>query len=231
MLKRLQRFDGILFDMGDVFYDATTWRRWLTAELNGRGIGCTYDNLVVRWERLLVDVYCGRASYWERFTTLLSSFSLPDSAALEVTKAARECAEAVTRRRRLFDGVAHTLAQLNELGVRLGVLTDTELPGRRIRGTLDSLGIGHLFHAVVSSHDIGHAKPERAAFDAAVIALSVDPGRCAFVGHDAEELHGAGESGLYTIAYNFANGVTADAYLKDFADLIGIVVPNTIPTA
>jgi putative hydrolase of the HAD superfamily len=231
MLNRALRFDGIVFDMGDIFYDATPWRRWLTSELNSRGVPCSYEALVTRWEKLLVDVYCGRASYWERFAELLESLEVSSSGALEVTSEARVRAEAVQQNRRLFDGIATTLARLDDMGLRLGVLTDTESTEARIRATLDSFDIGRHFDAVVSSRDIGHAKPERAAFEAAVHAMGVAVAGCAFVGHDPEELDGAKSVGLHTIAYNHADGVTADVHLKDFSDLISVVSSDAIPAA
>lgn len=223
------RFDGVLFDMGDIFYDASEWRHWLTQELNDRGVSCTYEELVQRWERLLVDVYCGRADYWQRFATLLESFNLAANDRSDVTSSACAKASEVQQHRRLFDGVRETLSQLDEMGLRLGVLSDTESPGHRIRATLDSLEIGCHFAAVISSRDIGHAKPERAAFEAAILAMGISREACAFVGHEAEELDGARNSGLYTIAFNASTDAKADTYLKKFADLTTIVSMSTLP--
>jgi HAD superfamily hydrolase (TIGR01509 family) len=225
------RFNGLLFDMGDVFYDASGWRHWLTVELNDRGVPCSYEELVGRWENLLVDVYCGRAEYWERFTMLLDSLGVPATVARALASTARLQARVVQQDRQLFDGVAPTLEKLHDMGLRLGVLTDTESTGDRIRATLDSFGIERYFDAIVSSRDIGHAKPERAAYEAAVKALGIATAGCAFVGHDVAELDGATSAGLHTIAYNHPHGAIADFHLKDFTDLISIVSSDRITAA
>lgn len=225
------RFDGILFDMGDIFFDATPWRRWLTQELCGRAVAITYEELVVLWESLLVDVYCGRASYWDRFAHLLDRVGLRAEQVDEVTVMARSCSHEVQRDRCLFDGVSDTLAELKRLGLRLGVLSDTESPGSRIRASLASFGIADYFTAIVSSRDIGHAKPELTAFQSAVDAIDVRIDRCAFVGHDVDELDGASAAGIFTIAYNHVDGVAADVHIKHFAELVSVVQPPTVPAA
>ncbi len=221
------RFDGLIFDAGDVLFDATPWRRWLAGRLQSLGVKITYDELVERWEALLADVYCGRADYWKRFDEMLAPMGLDARQALEVAADARKKGKEVLVGRKPFEGVARTLADLQAAGVKLVVLSDTESDEKQARRVLVSLGIEGYFNAVITSRDIGYAKPAPEAYQAAVEALGVARESCGFVGHDADELAGAGEAGLYAIAYNCDPAVPADVYIEQFSDLGKLVSANS----
>lgn len=220
------RFEGLIFDMGDVFYDATPWRRWLTGRLQSLGVEITYDQLVEKWESLLVDVYCGHGDYWKRFDELLASVGLDVKLARPLAADAWGKGKEVQVDRKCFDGVGETLARLKAEGVKLAVLSDTESSQEEARAGLRQLGIERYFDAVVTSRDIGYAKPAREAYQAAADALAVAPQRCGFVGHDAGELAGAKKHGLCSIAYNCDPAVAAtaaDVYIEQFSDLSNLV--------
>jgi len=217
------RFGGLIFDMGDVLFDASLWRRWLTARLRGSGVDITYDRLVDKWEALLVDVYKGRSEYWKQFGVLLTSLGLTESQADELAAAARARGRQVRSERRLFDGVEATLAKLKEAGVKMAVLSDTQSGQDRIREILRSLRIERYFDAVVTSADTGCVKPEKAAYEAAAHALGLDLSRCAFVGHDVDELQGARRAGLFAVAYNCDPKAPADLHVGHFSQLLSVV--------
>lgn len=217
------RFDGIIFDAGDILYDASVWRRWLAGQLQALGAEISYEQLVETWESLLVDVYCGRADYWSRFHELLEGFDIGGVQADELTAAARVKGQEVQIGRKPFDGVPETLEKLKATGVKLAVLSDTESGQEKVRATLRQLGIESFFDAVVTSRDIGHVKPSVAAFEAAMEAIDVRVERCAFVGHDVDELDGARHAKLFAVAYNHHPGVDGDVCIEDFRDLWGIV--------
>lgn len=221
------RLDGLIFDVGDVFFDATPWRRWLAGRLRSLDVKITYEQLVEKWESLLVDVYCGRADYWTRFNQLLALVGLNGEQTQQVTAAAKAKAKEVQVGRELFEGVARTLEDLQADGVKLAVLSDTESDEKDARRMLRSLGIERYFDAVVTSRDIGHAKPAGEAYQAAVEALGVAPESCGFVGHDMDELAGAGEAGLCPIAYNCDPAAPADVYIERFSDLSNLVLANS----
>ncbi len=220
------RFEGLIFDMGDVFFDATPWRRWLTDRLQSLGVKITYDQLVEKWESLLVDVYCGRADYWKRFDELLASVGLDVKLARPLAADARDKGKEVQVDRKPFDGVGETLARLKAEGVKLAVLSDTESSGEEVRAGLRQLGLDQYFDAVITSRDIGYAKPAREAYQAAADALAVAADRCGFVGHDADELIGAEKAGLCAIAFNCDPALPADAYIQQFSDLGNLVLGN-----
>ena len=213
------RFCGLVFDIGDTLFDATVWRRWLAARLRLLGAPITPDQLVQRWEALLVDVYRGRADYWRRFGELLASMGIRGQRARELTRQARARGHEVQTCRVLFDGVRQTLVELRDAGARLAALSDTESTAADVRRSLADLGIVGCFHAVVSSADIGCVKPQRRAYEAAADALGLPVAACAFVGHDADELAGAMSAGMFAIAYNHDPRARADLYLDDFRQL------------
>lgn len=217
------RFEGIIFDVGDILYDASVWRRWLTQALHDEGVDVTYPELVARWEALLVDVYCGRAAYWDRFDVLVLDLGLAEDRIPAVREAAQQMGADVQKDRNPMPGVPDTLQKLNEQGVKLGALSDTESGEPKIRSLLKQLRIEEYFDAVVTSVDIGVAKPDPKAYAAAASALNTDVEHCAFVGHDIDELQGSQQAGLYSIAYNYHPEAPADIYLEHFSELVDVI--------
>ncbi len=213
---------GILFDMGDIFYDATPWRRTITAALVERGIIIDFPEFVRRWEAELVPVYLGQKPYWDAFGELLGKFAMDAEHREQVLTIARDKARAVEERT-LFPGVAETLAELHRRGIKLGVLSDTESREARVRERLVAMEVEAYFDAVVTSIDIGFVKPMPEAFTAALSRIGVEKSAAAFVAHDEDELTGAAAFGLRTIAYNYTPGVTADCYLAHFSELVDAV--------
>jgi len=72
----------------------------------------------------------------------------------------------------LWDGVSGALSALHRAGVRMGVIADTHLTGRMMRGALTGVGLADLFGAIVCSCDLGVQKPDRRIFEAARASLS-----------------------------------------------------------
>ena len=213
---------GLIFDMGDVFCDVTHWRRAVAVDLQRRGCDVTYDLFVERWEALLVPVYKGQQDYWQAFADLVRSLGADPTKVEEVQAEARRIARTLPPRV-LFDGVTETLRALSERGIKLAVLSDTESTEAKVRSSLSQLGIEAPFDAVLTSCDLKAAKPEPAAFDAAVSALQLDRSDCGFVGHDIDELTGAQAFGLRAIAFNHTVGAPADHYLDRFELLLDLV--------
>lgn len=217
------RYAAVIFDMGDIFFDATLWRRALVAHLQRVGVDIDYRELCRRWEEKLVDVYVGRRDYWEALGEFLGEIGVGEDVFAEVIGAARQKAAEVGVRRSLFDGVAETLTALKRAGVRLAVLSDTESREPRVRQVLTELGIEPCFDAVVASRDIGRVKPEAEAYAVALQRLDVAADQTLFVGHDADELDGAMAAGLSAAAYNYEPGVRANHFLRHFSELLPLV--------
>lgn len=220
MTWRQRGFSGIVFDVGDIFFDASPWRRWLANRITQFGAPTTYPELVQRWERLLVDVYCGRSEYWIRFDRLLRDYGLTSEHVRQLTVEAKDQGAIVATRRKLFEGVAETLHELHSRNVKLAALSDTETSAAGVRQRLANLGVERYLDAVICSVDIGYAKPAREAFNAVLAALNEPVEDCAFVGHDVDELEGAKAAGLYAIAFNAAADAPADLHVERFTDLL-----------
>jgi putative hydrolase of the HAD superfamily len=86
-----------------------------------------------------------------------------------------------------------TLLALRSRGLATGIVSNFD---QRLRRVLASLGIHHLFHAIVLPADVGAAKPDRAIFDAALKRLGLAGEQVAYVGDhavlDIEASRGAG---------------------------------------
>jgi putative hydrolase of the HAD superfamily len=213
------RFLAVIFDMGDIFFDATPWRKALSLYLQQHGIDIDYPELCRRWEEKLAAVYVGRRPYWDAFREFMADVGLAGNEIDEAEDAAKKKASGAEKRV-LFDGVAETLTQLRDRGMKLAVLSDTESREPVVRGRLAEMGIDRCFDAVVTSIDIGHVKPQPEAFAAALRRLNVQASETIFVGHDAEELEGAMRCGLTAVAFNYEAGAPANRHLAFFSELL-----------
>ena len=92
------RYSAVIFDMGDIFFDATQWRRALTACLQQEGVAIDYRLFCRRWEARLVEVYLGRREYWDAFRELIADFGLSEEVAERVFDFAKAKAAEVEQR-------------------------------------------------------------------------------------------------------------------------------------
>jgi HAD superfamily hydrolase (TIGR01509 family) len=222
--QRLRRSRGLLFDMGDVLYDATLWRRWLVQVLARMDVHVSYREFYRVWDRdYLPAVYCGQRDYHEAFCAMLQSLGLARGMIDEIEAASQARRRELIATLRPLPGVRPTLCQLQAAGFPLGVLSDSESPATELRQRLDQLGIGPCFAAVYSSFDLKQTKPAPLGYQTVAAAMQLPIEHVAFVGHDAEELGGAAALGMPTIAFNCEHGVTADALLERFEDLLEVV--------
>jgi HAD superfamily hydrolase (TIGR01509 family) len=222
--QRLRRIRGLLFDMGDVLYDATLWRRWLLQVLARMDVHVAYRDFYRVWDRdYLPAVHCGQRDYHEAFCALLRSLGLARGVIDEIEAASQARRRELIATLRPLPGVRPTLCQLQAAGFLLGVLSDSESPAAELKQRLDQLGIGSCFAAVYSSFDLKQAKPAPLGYQTAAAAMRLPIEQVAFVGHDAEELAGAAAVGMPTIAFNYDPGVTADVLLERFEDLLQVV--------
>lgn len=223
-LNRVRGVRGLLFDMGDVLYDATLWRRWLLQILSRMGIHAAYRDFYRVWDRdYLPAVHCGRRDYHEAFCDFLQSLGLARGVIEEIEAASQARRRELIATLRPLPGVRPTLCQLQTAGISLAVLSDSESPAEELRQRLEKLGIDSCFTAVFSSIDLGDTKPAALGYQTALAALRLPAGQVAFVGHDAEELAGAAAVGMPTIAFNYDPDVTADVYLERFEELLDLV--------
>lgn len=208
----------MIFDNGDILYDASVWRRWLHGELLCNDVRISFDDMIAAWETALLEVYQGRVPYWERFEAFILAMNVKCPSA--IIKSAKAKAIDVQQVRHPMPGVKETIPVLRQRGVRLAVLSDTEGGEAAVREILRQLEIEQFFDVVVASSDIGFTKPDPKAFEHAVRALKLNFAECAFVAHDADELAGAKDVGLFAIAFNDAPAAPRDATVNKFSELL-----------
>ena len=221
-------YKAVIFDAGDILYDATPWRKWLTSRLQQLNVSISYEKLVEKWEALLVDVYLGKANYWERFEKLLSKFGLKKTETERLKEDARQKGKDVQIGRKPFNEVPETLAKLKANCVKLAVLSDTESTSQKVRKGLNDLGIEHYFNEILTSFDIGYVKPQPQAFAKALEKLGTEKDETIFVAHDIDELEGALDFGLTVVAYNYKHGAPATFHISNFSDLFNIACSSDL---
>ena len=217
---RLRPVRGLLFDLGDVLYDATVWRRWLLQLLSRLGLHTHYRAFFHLGDHeYLADVYRGRRDFNEAFRVFLLAAGLSHGQIDEVQAACKARRTECETTARALPGVKTTLRRLHASGIALGVTCNCEHPAADTIRQIERLGLGDLFTTVVTSVDVGQVLPEPTGYRAALAALKLEAAQTAFVGHDGEELAGAARLGMPTIAFNFDPDAQADVYLARFEEL------------
>jgi len=215
---------GVLFDLGNVLYDDTLWRRWVLQLLSHVGLHTNYRSFFRIWDRdYLDDVHRGRRGFCEAFAAFLLAAGLSRSLIDEVEAACRARRRQLEADARALPGVKSTLERLHQSGLALGAISNSEHPAPVLRQRLDQFAVGGLFTAVVSSLDLQRTMPDPACYLTAVKALHLPAGQVAFVGHDAAELAGAAAAGMPTIAFNPDADARADVYLARFEELLEVI--------
>jgi phosphoglycolate phosphatase len=218
--RRFTPVVGLVFDMGDVLFDATAWRRRLLQLLQRMGLHAGYRSLFELWDRDYLDaVHRGERDYAEAFVAFLRHAGLSKGQVDEVVAVSQQIKRQCESEVRPFPGVRETLERLRSRGLRLAVLSDSESPAAAIALRLQALGLGDFFSTVVSSADLRRTKPHPLGYLTSVERLGLRPDQAAFVGHDADELGGARRCGLRTVAFNYERGASADCRIARFQDL------------
>ena len=174
-------------------------------------------------EEKLTEVYIGKRAYWDAFAELLHDLGQNDEE-IRQTRSIAEQLASKAETRTLFEGVLETLSQLNSQGLRLGILSDTESREARVRQRLADLNIESFFDTVVTSIDIGYAKPQPQAYEIALRRLNAVARDTLFVGHDEEELVGAMHCGVTAVAFNYEGAVQANHRIESFRELCEVVI-------
>jgi HAD superfamily hydrolase (TIGR01509 family) len=222
---RLPRpIDGLVFDMGGVLYDDTVWRRWLLRVLGQLGLHANYRSFYRLWDRqYLGDVHRGQREFSAAFGEFLRSVGLSPAQIDEVQAACQARRRSLEASIRPLPCVKTTLARLRQSGLVLAALTDSEYSSSILAERLERIGLGGLFGTVLSSIDLGHTRPEPVCYLTALAAMKLSASQVAFVGHDREELEGAAQVGMGTIAFNFDADARADVFIARFEQLAEVI--------
>lgn len=219
---------ALIFDPGDVLYDATMWRRWLLQQLGRLGLHTHYRTFYRVWERdYLADVFRGRRDFWNALRSYLLEVGLNRGQIDELSIAAHARERQFQVGTRPLPGVSATLAQLASRGIRLACLCNSHTPAVQLSEDLERLGLAERFELVLSSFDLGCAMPAVGSYQAVLTRLRLAADHAAFVGHDSQELAGAATAGLWTIGVNHDPDAQADILLERFEQLIQAVSYRT----
>lgn len=150
------------------------------------------------------------------------------AAAGDVEAAARLFFEAACRGQEVYDDARAILASLKYRGYRLGVVSNSIFPAAFWHPLINSLGLAGYLETVVSSADVGLAKPSPSPFRRALADLGLEPHEAIFVGDTpATDIAGARAAGLRAVLLDRrgrqreAAGYLVIERLAGLADLLG----------
>lgn len=130
----------------------------------------------------------------------------------------------------LYPHLAQTIARLQDLGYRIGLVSNTGRTwGRYLRPIQDELGIGRYFDVRIFSDEVRVRKPDRRIFERALAGLRLQPEEVVHVGDDVQaDIAGATGVGLRAVWFNTgfwpeATTDRADAEIHDHADLLAVL--------
>ncbi len=107
----------------------------------------------------------------------------------------------MTERTYAFEGVVELIAQINQAGLKWGVVTN-----KSARFTLPLTQTMPLFataSAIISGDTTPHAKPHPAPLLEAARRIGVTPGRCVYVGDDERDILAGRAAGMPTVAASY----------------------------
>lgn len=107
----------------------------------------------------------------------------------------------MTERTRIFDGVVDMIAALRAKGLAWGVVTNKS--SRFTDPLTSAMSLFSTAGAIVSGNTTPHAKPHPEPLFEAARRLSIDPGRCVYVGDDERDIVAGLAAGMGTIAATY----------------------------
>jgi pyrophosphatase PpaX len=126
---------------------------------------------------------------------------------------------------RLFPGTLEMLAELKEMGLRLGIVTSKGAEGTM--RTVEVTGIRPYLEAIVTAQDVSRHKPDPDPVHKALALLSVSPPQAVFVGDSRYDI--AAGKGAGTVTFGVTWGMAAreellsccpDGLLESWQDLL-----------
>ncbi|NRR24122.1 HAD family hydrolase [Brevibacillus sp. MS2.2] len=124
-----------------------------------------------------------------------------------------------------FRGVVETLQILNQLGMKLGIITNGRSEFQM--KNLNAIGIEPFFHAILISEREGVSKPESIIFERALDRLGVKASEAVYVGdHPVNDVQGARAAGMKSVWKRdmfWGDNVEADAIIDEIPELITIL--------
>ena len=176
---------GIVFDVADVLYDASLWRRWLVRLVNRMGLAVDYEAFCRVWhDQYQRDVHSGRREFSEALHSFLLAWGLSWAQIDEIEAASRIQCENIGHNGRALPGIVKTVARLSERRLPLLAWADMPYPAGKATELVGRLGLRGCFQFVLSSFDLGCAQPSVESYRSILEAFRLPAGEVAYVGHD-----------------------------------------------
>ncbi len=136
--------------------------------------------------------------------------------------------EAAYERYEVYEDARALLPSLRYRGYRVGIVTNSLFPARLLETKVNQLGLGGYVDTIVSSADLGLAKPDPAIFERALKELRIDAHEALFVGDRVEtDVAGARAAGMRAVLLQRsglprdASGYLVIARLAALNDILG----------
>jgi HAD superfamily hydrolase (TIGR01549 family) len=198
------KYKAILYDLGDIFFEAHLWREWNYHELTALGYFTgSFAEFYDLYDSFLERIYTNdsRETYEQTFGRFLQQCGFHDDGTF-TARSFRE-KKRLEDTRTLYDGVVETLAYVRAHDIKNVIVTDNESGEADIRrGILSKFSIDQFIDLCVTSRDVGATKPDPKIYFHALDRLGMTCSEVIFVGHDKDELDGAASIGIATAAYN-----------------------------
>lgn len=207
---------SVAFDANGVLYyrDIDVVDSVITAAHDG-GMALPED-AKARYETLMRQAFNGEITREQMVEAILDSWDLTAPAHRQAVAGTIVSA---SRTIRLYPVVLETLARLRRLGIGTGVITNTFQSSAEKWQWFAKHGIAPYLERIVSSTEVGLAKPDPAIYQLYVKECGLSPEQVAFVGHDLDELKGAQRAGLIGLAFRPDKPGQFEPEFDDFTDL------------
>jgi HAD superfamily hydrolase (TIGR01509 family) len=169
---------------------------------------------------LMNEAFNGTMSREEMVEAITSRWGITDPAKRRLVASS---IAAYSREIHLYPGVPETLKRLRELGIGTGVITNTFQSSQEKWAWFEQHNIAPYLDRMISSIEVGVAKPEPAIYTLYAEKCGLRPEEIAFVGHDLNELRGAQEAGMKGLAFRPDQPGTFEPEFYDFPDLVTLI--------
>lgn len=219
------KIKAVLYDLGDIFFEAHYWRKWMYEYFFSKNIyKGTFKDFYFLYDSYLADTYNGKSSYEECFDRFISEFNLIDPSDFKTLSFSVK--KEFETNRVLYEGVKETLIEIQNREILNIIITDNEATEQEIKNNVIArFGINEYIDAVITSKDAGVSKPDSKIFKIALSRFNLYIDEVLFVAHDIDEINGANKLGIKTVEYNNYLGLAtnADYKINHFFNLLSII--------
>jgi putative hydrolase of the HAD superfamily len=151
------------------------------------GVGLAVAQQAFRTARLRANDSGRETSHLEDLAAILTAVGQAGHVSCERTEAVvaglhRACLDNTE----LLPGAVETVRQLQEMGLRLGIISNAAYPPF-LGWALERFGLARAFESVVVSADVGWRKPSSEIFHLALNRLNLQPAEVVYAGDDFEK--------------------------------------------